>query len=116
MNNFVLPTAQPVVMSDAAITHFASIATGKIVKFGVEGGGCAGFQYNWKILDNGKDLFPDDVVILYNDFTFVIDGKSLMFLTGSSVDYLTDITGSRIEVINPLANAGCGCGISVSFS
>jgi Fe-S cluster assembly iron-binding protein IscA len=38
-----------------------------------------------------------------------------MMLVGSTVDYLSDITGNRIEVNNPLASAGCGCGISVNF-
>ena len=112
---FTLPTRHPVEMTDAARSHFANIATGKVVKLAVEGGGCAGFQYAWKILDNQSDLFPDDDVTDYESFQFAVDGASLMFLMGSQVNYLTDITGSHIEIVNPLASAGCGCGESVSF-
>ena len=115
MTDFVLPVRQAVTMTEKAIQHFANIAEGKIVKFGVEGGGCAGFQYSWKILNDQDELFADDEIVKYEKFTFAVDGASLMMLIGSSVDYLTDITGSHIEVINPLAKAGCGCGVSVNF-
>lgn len=114
MTDFILPTKQAVELSEDAITHFNSIAAEKVVKFGVEGGGCGGCQYFWKIL--GKDeLYDDDEITEYNTFTFAVDGASLMFLIGSSVDYLTDITGSHIEVYNPQAKARCGCGESVNF-
>ena len=113
--DFKIPTRQPVDMTAPAQEHFARIANGKIVKLSVEGGGCAGFQYVWKVLDQPTDLFPDDVVAQYDNFSFAVDGASLMFLLGSQVNYLTDITGSHIEITNPLASAGCGCGESVSF-
>lgn len=115
MTNFVVPTKQSVELSKTAIEHFTTIAKDKVVKFGVEGGGCAGFQYFWKILESKDELFDDDDVIDYDHFTFAVDGASLMMLIGSSVDYLTDITGSHIEINNPLAKAGCGCGVSVNF-
>jgi len=105
-----------VTLSSTAIQHFADIAPGKIVRFGLTGGGCAGFQYNWEILDNKDDLHNNDEVIDYQDFIFVIDGVGLIFLIGSTIDYLTDITGSHIEVNNPQATSGCGCGVSVSFN
>jgi len=114
MTNFVMPASPAVNLSKEAELHFASIANGKVVKFGVEGGGCAGFQYSWKIL-NDTELFDDDEVTDYSTFKFAVDGASLMMLIGSSVDYVTDITGSHIEVANPLAKAGCGCGVSVNF-
>jgi iron-sulfur cluster insertion protein len=115
MTEFVMPKGNAVTMSPAAVAHFKNIAAGKVVKFGVEGGGCAGFQYSWKILDSRDELYDDDEVVDYDDFVFAVDGASLMMLIGSQVDYLTDITGSHIEVNNPLAKAGCGCGVSVNF-
>jgi iron-sulfur cluster assembly accessory protein len=115
MKEFKIPTRQAVTLSDSAVAHFNNIATGKIVKFGVEGGGCAGFQYFWKIIESNDDLFADDEIINYDKFAFAVDGASLMMLIGSSVDYLTDITGSHLEIANPLASAGCGCGVSVNF-
>lgn len=115
MQEFVIPNKHIVALSDAAQRHFATIAPGKYVKLSVQGGGCAGFQYHWEILDNRDSLYDNDEFVDYEHFTLVVDGASLMFLTGSTVDYLTDITGSHIEIHNPLAKAGCGCGVSISF-
>ena len=115
MTDFKMPARPAVTMSDAAIKHFEQIANGKIVKFGVGGGGCAGFQYQWNLYDSKDEINDDDELTDYGAFIFAVDGASLMFLMGSSIDYLSDITGSHIEVINPLATAGCGCGESVSF-
>lgn len=110
-----MPVKQAVTLLPNAIKHFDSIAADKIVKFGIEGGGCAGFQYHWQIITDQNELYADDEITDYGTFKFAVDGSSLMMLIGSSVDYLTDITGSHIEIINPIAKAGCGCGVSVTF-
>lgn len=115
MTGFVLPSKQAVTMSDSAIAHFSNIAQGKIVKFGVEGGSCAGHKYSWKIYDDRSELYDDDEIIEYPAFTFVVDGASLLFVIGCQVDFVSDIVGSRIEIVNPNAVASCGCGESVSF-
>ena len=115
MSDFVLPVKQAVTLSDSAISHFAQTLPNKIVVFAVEGGGCAGFQYSWKAIEDSTELHNDDEIIEYDNFTFVVDGASMMFLMGSHVDYVSDITGSHIEIQNPLAKAGCGCGVSINF-
>lgn len=115
MSNFVIPHAHVVELSEAAITHFANIANGKIVRFSIEGGSCAGHKYVWQIIDSIEKLYPDDEITEYKDFTFAVDGVSIVFVIGCYIDYLTDITGSRLEITNPNATASCGCGESVSF-
>jgi iron-sulfur cluster insertion protein len=115
LDKFILPVKHAVTLLPNAIKHFDNIAAGKTVKFGVEGGGCAGFQYHWQIITDQTELYADDEITDYDTFKFAVDGSSLMMLIGSSVDYLSDITGSHIEIINPLAKAGCGCGVSVNF-
>lgn len=112
---FTIPTKQSVELSPRAVEHFSETARGQVVKFGVEGGGCAGFQYFWRVYDSLDDVYPDDDIIRYDDFTFVVDGASLMMVLGSIVEYVSDITGNRIEINNPLASAGCGCGVSINF-
>lgn len=108
-------TTSPVTLLPDAVKHFAHVANGGTIKLSIEGGGCSGFQYSWKSIPNLDQLYPNDIVVKYENFNFAIDGNSLMFLAGSTVDYQTDITGSHIEIINPLASASCGCGESVSF-
>lgn len=114
MTDFVMPKGNAVTMSEAAIAHFKNIAAGKVVKFGVEGGSCAGLKYAWSIIEDIADLYDDDEIINYNDFTLAVDGASLLFVIGCQIDYVSDITGSRIEIVNPNAKASCGCGESFS--
>ena len=112
MQELKIPTRQAVTLSDAAQAHFAATAKNKIVKFGVEGGSCAGLKYSWKVLDDKSELYPDDEVTNYKEFTFAVDGASLLFIIGCTVDFVNDLTGNRIEIVNPNAKASCGCGES----
>lgn len=88
---------------------------GKFPKLAIDGGGCAGFQYKWEVVAEDEiDLMSDEVIELPGT-KFVIDGHSLMYLYGSTVDYKTGIAGSYLEVVSPAAASACGCGESVSF-
>jgi iron-sulfur cluster assembly 2 len=42
----------------------------------------------------------------------VMDQPSLELLTGSTVDYTTELIGSQFKVNNPRATSNCGCGTS----
>jgi iron-sulfur cluster assembly accessory protein len=98
-----------------AITHFGNVAEGKIIKFGIIGGGCSGFQYHWEVYDEPQEHMADDEQIQYDKFLLSIDSYSVPYLVGSTVNYISDITGSRIDISNPNSAGGCGCGSSVNF-
>ena len=71
----------------------------------VEGGGCSGFQYKWDFTDQrGDGIVVDDLLVL--------DTMSEMFVLGCTVDYVTELGGSYLKVVNPNATASCGCGES----
>lgn len=71
----------------------------------VEGGGCSGFQYKWDFTDQTNDgIVVDDLLVL--------DMMSEMFVLGCTVDYVTELGGSYLKVVNPNATASCGCGES----
>jgi len=42
----------------------------------------------------------------------VIDPKSLLFLTGSEIDFDDGLTGAGFTIKNPNAKGSCGCGQS----
>jgi iron-sulfur cluster assembly accessory protein len=43
----------------------------------------------------------------------VMDGPSLELLSGSTVDYTTELIGSQFKIVdNPRATSNCGCGTS----
>jgi iron-sulfur cluster insertion protein len=77
----------------------------------VQGGGCSGFQYGFT-LDEATN--EDDFIIDKQDVTILIDSMSMQYMTGASVDYKEDLTGSQFVIINPNATTTCGCGSSFS--
>jgi iron-sulfur cluster insertion protein len=82
------------------------------LRVSVSGGGCSGFQYNFALDDNSE---PDDVTIEKDGVTVVVDGMSLMYVLGSELDFVEDLTGSYFRVTNPNATASCGCGTSFAI-
>jgi len=67
----------------------------------VKGGGCSGFQYVWDVTDQDPTVE-----------NLVIDPMAEMFVLGCTVDYVNELGGSYLKIINPNATASCGCGES----
>jgi len=107
--------SEVVQLTDEAIQHFSKAAEGKLLKFGIIGGGCSGFQYHWETYDEFQEHMEDDEVTDYGKFTLYVDSYSLEYLAGTVVDYVSDLAGSRIEIGNPNVTGGCGCGESINF-
>jgi iron-sulfur cluster insertion protein len=82
------------------------------IKLALQGGGCAGFKYDWSLEDSVND---DDEVIELDNGKFVVDGMSIMYLIGSTVDYKREVFGSYFDIKNPASTSSCGCGESVGF-
>jgi iron-sulfur cluster insertion protein len=77
----------------------------KYVTLSVTGGGCSGFKYEWNFADTEEDgTLIEDIL--------VIDAMAEMFLFGCTVDYVQELGGSYLTVVNPNATASCGCGES----
>lgn len=85
---------------------------GLALRVSVSGGGCSGFQYNFALDDKTA---PDDVAIEKDGVTVLVDGMSLMYVLGSELDFVEDLTGSYFRVSNPNATASCGCGTSFAI-
>jgi iron-sulfur cluster assembly accessory protein len=85
---------------------------GSVLRIGVEGGGCSGFQYTYAIT---RDRSDEDLVLREGGATVVIDPTSLDFLRGSQIDFVDDLVGRMFKIHNPAATASCGCGSSFSI-
>ncbi|MEO5577854.1 MAG: iron-sulfur cluster assembly accessory protein, partial [Sphingomicrobium sp.] len=81
-----------------------------ILRLSVDGGGCAGFSYNFAL----GDPAPHDARSVTDGVTLIVDPISLDLVAGSAVDYVEDLGGSAFKVTNPNAASGCGCGSSFS--
>jgi iron-sulfur cluster insertion protein len=106
---------QTMTFSPSAAARVAMIAAkqGKpaILRLAVEGGGCSGFQYKFELAEIAE---ADDLVIVRDGVTLVVDPVSLDLVAGSVVDYVESLGGAAFKVENPQAASGCGCGSSFS--
>ena len=82
------------------------------IKLQMQGGGCAGFKYDWVMADEVEE--GDEVIDLLNG-KFIIDSTSIMYLLGSTIDYKKELFGSYFDIRNPSSTSSCGCGESVGF-
>ena len=108
--------ATDLTMTDRAARQIGKILgsepSGAMLRLSVLGGGCSGFQYKF---DVERERAEDDVSIIRDGVTMLVDAVSLEYLAGSEVDYVDDLIGASFKVNNPKAKASCGCGTSFSL-
>jgi iron-sulfur cluster assembly accessory protein len=107
---------ESVTISESAARRIGEIlkseGAGAMLRVSVEGGGCSGFQYKF---DVERETASDDVTIVRDGVTMVVDQVSLQYLAGSEIDFVDDLIGASFKVNNPKAKASCGCGTSFSL-
>ena len=79
------------------------------IRIGVKTSGCTGYKYIVEYCDS-----PDgeDHIIDVEGVKFVVDPKSMLILSGMTVDFKTEGLNSGLDFKNPNVTAECGCGES----
>jgi iron-sulfur cluster assembly accessory protein len=101
-------------MTDTAVQAVKSFIdaegrAGSGLRISVVGGGCSGFQYDLALADAATD---NDETYKFGDIPVFVDKMSLLYLKGTTVDYVNDLRGSGFVFQNPNATSSCGCGHS----
>ncbi|HEY2759914.1 MAG TPA: iron-sulfur cluster assembly accessory protein [Pirellulales bacterium] len=81
-----------------------------LLRVGVVGGGCSGFQYSL-----GFDQKYDEKIDSKFDchgVSLVVDKKSALYLDGTTVDFYEGLEKRGFTFDNPNAVKSCGCGSS----
>jgi len=81
-----------------------------VLRVGVAGGGCSGFQYSL-----GFDKTYDEKIdskFEYHGVPVVVDKKSALYLDGTTVDFYDGLEKRGFTFDNPNAVKSCGCGSS----
>ena len=81
------------------------------LRLGVLGGGCSGLSYQFKFSPQPR---PNDHVFPFDDVKVFVDPKSMVFLSGMTLDWEDSLVKSGFVFQNPHAQRGCGCGTSFS--
>lgn len=79
------------------------------LRLGVKTTGCSGLAYVLEFVD---ELNPDDEVFEDNGVKIIVDGKSLVYLDGTQLDFKKEGLNEGFEFNNPNAQGECGCGES----
>ena len=95
-------------VTSAAIEYLDKVRGDDLVTLGVKGGGCSGFQYVWDFKNNWPDVQWSEP---YSE-CLVLDPMAEMYIAGCTIDYIEELGGSYLKIINPNATASCGCGES----
>ena len=93
---------------DYLISVVQDVPYGDYVTLGVKGGGCSGFQYVWDFKSKWPDVKWSDPI----DDVLVLDPVAELYVLGSTIDYVEELGGSFLKIINPTATTQCGCGES----
>jgi len=95
------------------------------LRVGVKGGGCSGFSYLLDLTETVRDsdetwTFDYEIEASEGEgaeafsLKVVCDPKSLLYLTGTEIDFKDEIMGRGFVFNNPNATSSCGCGSSFS--
>ena len=97
----------PVILTDRAAKKIGRVlskqAPGTVLRIVVAGGGCSGFQYEYKLVQ--ETPANDDLVLAKDAATVLIDSLSLEFMGGAEIDYVDDLIGQSFQIKNPNAVA-----------
>ena len=86
------------------------VEEGTMLRVGVAGGGCSGFQYDLRP-DTAVDDKMDDVTDQHG-VKVVVDRKSALYLEGTTIDFYEGLDRRGFTFDNPNATKSCGCGTS----
>ena len=87
-----------------------NFAESTVLRVGVRGGGCSGFQYALGF-DQQSDVEADARYDCHG-VTIVVDKKSALYLDGTTVDFYDGLEKRGFTFENPNAVKSCGCGSS----
>jgi iron-sulfur cluster assembly protein len=81
------------------------------LRIAVVGGGCSGLQYKMDLVEAPRDR---DLMVEALGVRVVIDPKSALFVSGSTLEFSSDLQKGGFKVTNPNATSHCSCGQSFS--
>ena len=82
------------------------------IRLGIKGGGCSGLSYVIEFCDGPRardNVFDVDGAKVY------VDPKSLLYLNGTTFDFVETFQQKGFKFINPQQRSECGCGESFSI-
>jgi iron-sulfur cluster assembly protein len=104
----------PLLLTEGAIAQVKEVIKaqgfdGYFFSIRVVPAGCSGLGYDLNLMKEAK---PNDHVWEQDGVRITTDALSSKYLLGTTVDYVSSVTGSGFKFDNPNAKSSCGCGTS----
>ena len=104
-----------ITVSEKAAAHIQKlmakqgIAEGGL-RVGIKGGGCSGLSYTFSWEQEAR--LGDQVFEGPGGTRIFVDKKSLIYLSGTTLEYDSALMGKGLHFVNPNAKSSCSCGSS----
>ena len=103
------PKAAQKILEQVAQRPHAGTQSG--IRLGVKGGGCSGLSYVIEFCDQPRSK---DRVFEEGGAKVYVDPKSLLYLNGTTLDFVDTFQQKGFKFVNPQVKSECGCGESFS--
>jgi iron-sulfur cluster assembly accessory protein len=81
------------------------------LRVGIKAAGCSGFAY---FMEFAKTKDEDDEVVERDGVKVLVDANSMVYLLGTTIDYVSSDMEEGFVFNNPNEKGKCGCGESFS--
>ena len=102
-----------VTLTEKAAEHvkafFENRGKGVALRLGVKTTGCSGMAY---VMEFADSIDETDEVFETNGVKVIVDKKSLIYLSGTELDYAKEGLNEGFQFNNPNVKDSCGCGES----
>jgi len=79
------------------------------LRIGIRAKGCSGFAY---FMEFAKSQAEDDEIVEKDGIKVIVDPNSMVYLLGTTIDYVSDDMQEGFVFNNPNEKGRCGCGES----
>lgn len=105
---------KPIIITENAIRKISALVAERGnhtlgIRVGVKSSGCTGLAYTFEYVDNE---IKSDEKIQEGDVVIYIDAKALLYLFGTTLDFVETDLESGFVFKNPNSKGTCGCGES----
>ncbi|HGJ5877189.1 MAG TPA: iron-sulfur cluster assembly protein IscA [Arsenophonus sp.] len=89
------------------LTFLHNRGKGEGLRFGVRTSGCSGMAY---VLEFADFINDDDIVFEDKGVKVIVDGKSIVYLDGTELDFVKEGLNEGFKFNNSNRKNECGCG------
>lgn len=105
-----------IAVTDAAAEYIRQAADARGMDVGVRlrilAGGCSGLEYHIDLIPHDEQPQEGERELISNGVRLLVDLKSSIYVTGSTIDYTSTLLRRGFTISNPNATSTCSCGDS----